>query len=144
MLQSMGLGQAGAGQQIDFSRFGLDTLLGMRGAATDQIGATGEHAQAIGGLAGQTGGGGGVGDFLGTAASMLGLFSDAFLKDNIKRIGSLGDFGWYTWDWNDEAKRIGADSQPNYGVIAQEVQKVKPELVSVAQGYLTVDYRGLV
>jgi hypothetical protein len=67
-------------------------------------------------------------------------FSDARLKDNRKRIGRLGDLGWYEWDWNDEAKAVGADKQPPYGVIAQEVAKVMPHAVSERDGYLAVDY----
>jgi len=48
----------------------------------------------------------------------------------------------YTWAWNEEAKRIGADSIPGFGVIAQEIQETHPDAVIVGDdGYLRVNYR---
>ena len=75
---------------------------------------------------------------------MIGLFSDERLKDNVKRIGKLGNLNWYEWTWNDLARSLGITDQPEFGVIAQEVLAVKPEAVSERAGYLTVDYRSLV
>jgi hypothetical protein len=80
---------------------------------------------------------------VGTAGQIASLFalSDVELKDNIKKIGELEpSVGWYTWDWNDKAKSIGAESEPAEGVIAQEVLEVKPNAVIVKDGYYAVDY----
>ena len=67
--------------------------------------------------------------------------SDADLKENITKIGELEPgIGWYTWDWNDKAKDIGAETEPSEGLLAQEVLKVKPEAVVVKDGYYAVDY----
>jgi|TARA_R100000482_G_C5131577_1_gene152306 hypothetical protein len=67
--------------------------------------------------------------------------SDAELKENITKIGELEPgIGWYTWDWNDKAKDIGAETEPSEGLLAQEVLKVKPEAVVVKDGYYAVDY----
>jgi len=82
-----------------------------------------------------------VGAF-GTIASGIGAIkSDADLKENIKKIGELEPgVGWYTWDWNDKGKALGAESEPAEGVLAQEVLEVKPDAVIVKDGYYAVDY----
>ena len=82
----------------------------------------------------------------GTIATGLGSlgyqpFSDVDLKENIKKIGELEPgVGWYTWDWNDKGKALGAESEPAEGVLAQEVLEVKPDAVIVQDGYYAVDY----
>jgi len=82
-----------------------------------------------------------VGAF-GTIASGIGAIkSDADLKENIKKIGELEPgINWYTWDWNDKGKALGAESEPAEGVLAQEVLEVKPDAVIVQDGYYAVDY----
>ena len=82
----------------------------------------------------------------GTIATGLGAlgfqpFSDVDLKENIKKIGELEPgINWYTWDWNDKGKALGAEAEPNEGVLAQEVLEVKPDAVIVKDGYYAVDY----
>ena len=67
--------------------------------------------------------------------------SDVDLKTNIKKVGELEPgIGWYTWDWNDKGKELGAESEPAEGVLAQEVLEVKPDAVVVKDGYYAVDY----
>jgi len=90
---------------------------------------------------------------LGAASSVAGAYfmggfagggqdpsSDFRLKDNVELVGHRGEFNWYTWDWNDEAKAIGADKFPSEGVMADELIMTRPDLVGVRDGYLTVDY----
>ena len=77
---------------------------------------------------------------LGSAASIYAA-SDVELKENIKKVGELQPgVGWYTWDWNETGKSIGAESEPTEGVLAQEVLEVKPDAVMVKDGYYAVDY----
>jgi len=77
---------------------------------------------------------------LGSAASIYAL-SDTDLKENIKKVGELEPgVGWYTWDWNETGKSIGAESEPTEGVLAQEVLEVKPDAITVKDGYYAVDY----
>lgn len=66
-----------------------------------------------------------------TAATMF--LSDARLKSNIKRIGTLPNgIDWYSYEI------FGA---PQFGVLAQEVQKTRPDAVVEGQdGFLRVDY----
>ena len=69
------------------------------------------------------------------AATAAKAFSDERLKKNIKKLGVLKGFNIYSWEW------IGKSLGNTVGVIAQEVQKVMPNAVSVHEsGYLQVDY----
>jgi hypothetical protein len=53
----------------------------------------------------------------------------------------IGLLSEYTWEWNDEAHRIGVSSDPTIGVIAQEAIRVYPEVVSTGvHGYYMVNY----
>jgi hypothetical protein len=67
--------------------------------------------------------------------------SDERLKENIEYYDTIKGVKYYTWDWNSEGKRVGADKHPGFGVIAQQVQKKYPKAVSVGEdGYLMVNY----
>jgi hypothetical protein len=71
-------------------------------------------------------------------------FSDARLKENIQHLGQVGDFNLYTWDWNEEGIAAGAEVEPTYGVIAQEVEQIRPEYVIMGEdGYRRVDYSAI-
>jgi hypothetical protein len=135
--QQIGLGQAGFGAGLAANDQALAAILGLRNAESGRIGATGQGSLATAEL--QNNSGGGIGGFI------SGLFSDRRLKNNITKIGTLGGHNWYEWEWNDEAKAIGADKQDAYGVIAQEVAVDHPEVVTLdpETGYLTVNYGGL-
>ena len=67
--------------------------------------------------------------------------SDERLKTNITEAGKTpSGINLYTWDWNEEGKEIACD-QPTFGVIAQEIMKIKPEAVIMyPDGYYRVDY----
>ena len=82
---------------------------------------------------GAIGQGGGFGSIFGK--------SDARLKENIRSLGQVGDFNLYEWDWNEEGIAAGAGDDPTYGVIAQEVEKIRPEYVVMGDdGYRRVNY----
>ena len=71
-------------------------------------------------------------------------FSDAALKQDIQKVGQVGDVNLYRWKWNDTAKAIGADKEPSTGVIAQEVEAKYPQrVIKDASGFRRVDYAGL-
>ena len=83
-------------------------------------------------------------DYAQMGAQIYAGSSDSRLKENIKPNGKIGNFNAYTWDWNEEGKRIGADRFPTSGVIAQEVAATRPDLVITDKhGYLMVNYAGL-
>ena len=75
----------------------------------------------------------------------LGAFaSDIRLKTNIKHLGKENGHNVYSWDWNEDGKRIADPSQPTVGVMAQELQETHPHLVMLGpDGFLRVDYSGL-
>ena len=70
-----------------------------------------------------------------------GGYSDSRLKDNIRFVHRPHGHNVYTWDWNELAKSIGADKQPNYGVIADELVSTNPEALEKDEnGYWKVNY----
>lgn len=72
------------------------------------------------------------------------IASDMRLKENIEHLETMNGIRYYTWDWNAEAKRVGLNTGPTFGVMAQEVQKTHPEaVVQGPQGYLLVNYGAL-
>lgn len=87
------------------------------------------------------------GNTMNTAASLGGsammAFSDAALKHDIKplvgrdALEALLQLGGYTWRWNDSG-------EVDAGVLAQEVQRILPELVVKPDAFLMVNYTGLV
>ena len=84
----------------------------------------------------------GLMDYLGVAGSLFA--SDNRLKTDVKSIGSHKGVNLYTWNWNDEGKRIADPAQPTVGVMAQELRETHPHLVKVgSDGYLRVNYAGL-
>jgi hypothetical protein len=86
---------------------------------------------------------GAIGTAIGTAAGIF--FSDNRLKQNVVEKAELSNgVKLYSWDWTDEAKELGLGDTPTMGVLAQQVQKIKPESVYQDQnGHLRVDYRGI-
>jgi hypothetical protein len=87
----------------------------------------------------------GLFDYLSLGATALAGSSDERLKTNIKSLGKEAGINVYSWDWNDEGKRVADPAQPTVGVMAQELQATHPHLVTRANdGYLRVNYAGLV
>ena len=79
----------------------------------------------------------------GTAASIFGA-SDIRLKTDIKFVKKLKNgINVYRWRWNKRGAEI-TNRVFGFGVIAQEVQKIKPtSVVKGEHGYLMVNYAGI-
>ena len=74
-------------------------------------------------------------------AAWITSTSDERLKTNIQYYDTLKGIKFYTWDWNEEGIRVGANQFPPFGVIAQQVQRTNPEaVVEGPDGYLMVNY----
>lgn len=75
-----------------------------------------------------------MGGLFGLASAGIGMFSDARLKSDIRRVGTLDNgLGVYSYTMDGGPTQIG--------VIAQEVAKVRPEaIIPDPSGYLRVDY----
>ncbi len=86
----------------------------------------------------------GMGDVLGTAANLYGMYllgSDERMKKDIIFVGKQKGHNIYSWNWNNKAKSIGWDKYPTIGVLAQEVKKYMPEaVVKDENGYYKVNY----
>tara|TARA_R110000851_G_scaffold13208_2_gene45302 strand:+ start:82 stop:1002 length:921 start_codon:yes stop_codon:yes gene_type:complete len=79
-----------------------------------------------------------------TAAQAAAAMSDVRLKTNIKHLGKENGINVYSWDWNEDGKRIADPKQPTVGVMAQELQETHPHLVELgSDGFLRVNYGGL-
>lgn len=76
-----------------------------------------------------------MGGLFGLGSSLIGLFSDARLKTDIRRVGTLDNgLGVYAYRFKD-----GGPEQ--IGVMAQEVAEMRPEaIVHDPSGYMRVDY----
>lgn len=75
----------------------------------------------------------------GSGGGSGGMFSDSALKENVEKIGTQNGFNVYKWSWNDLAKDLGLYGESS-GVLADEVEKVKPEAVSMNNGFKFVNY----
>ena len=79
-------------------------------------------------------------------AGDITMTSDSRLKNNIttirKALNTLAKVRGVSFNWKPETQR---DGEVHYGLLAQEVQKVAPELVKRdSAGHLAVNYNGLV
>lgn len=101
----------------------------------DPFGGLTAVGKVLGGV-GSVGQGGGFGALFGA--------SDVRLKENVQPIEGVSGIQFYTWDWNNEAKRIGVENQATIGVMAQELELKHPDLVTIGDdGYRRVNYSGL-
>ncbi|QDP67495.1 MAG: hypothetical protein Unbinned5350contig1004_2 [Prokaryotic dsDNA virus sp.] len=148
MLQGkQGIAQAGYGA-TDAYTTAMQNLVAGQGATRGQIAnvdinkAAGKSSL-LGGLFGAGASLGAAGISAGgmTDAAKITAASDIALKDNVVKVGTKHDLNWYTWDWNELANEIGLTGSEE-GHIAQEVQKVRPDLVIKQNGYLAVNYEG--
>ncbi|MBQ9214089.1 MAG: tail fiber domain-containing protein, partial [Bacteroidales bacterium] len=83
-----------------------------------------------------------------TLAGTLTQSSDSRLKNNVTNIGSALEnvvkLRGVTFNW-DLTKQPSADKKLQYGFIAQEVEKVFPELVTTdSKGFKTLNYIGVI
>lgn len=87
----------------------------------------------------------GLGNILNLGTSVAGMFgfSDERLKDNVEKVGKVNGHNWYKWTWNEAAKALGL-SGVSQGVIAQEVEQAAPHLIGERDGFLTVNYEGII
>lgn len=84
----------------------------------------------------------GLFDYLTLAATAYS--SDPRLKTNVQPKGEFKGVKFYTWDWNEEGEKVAQPGQPKFGVMADELQKTHPHLVSKGKdGYLRVNYAQL-
>lgn len=161
-----GLGTQTAGQYDSLGQLGYQEATGVGNANANAdlsaYNASGNFWNALGGLGGMKtsgggtvggnllgsfgGGGGGVPGAIGATSlggaplsggglsSLFSMFSDERLKENIEPVGSLYDAtNVYRYNYK-------GDPTPRIGLIAQEVEKTRPDAVIEIGGYKAVDY----
>lgn len=80
---------------------------------------------------------GGVLGLLGSVASGAAAFSDRRVKKDIRKVGHINDLGLYEYRYKGEPR----SAPKRIGVMAQEVQKKKPEaVIETPGGILAVNY----
>lgn len=152
-LQSQSMAQQMQDESNQFQRLGA--LSGRGSGATSELGQAGSqfagtigqtmtdiaNAQASGLIGAQNANQQTAGGIASAAGALVGLFSDAELKVNIKEIDNALDrvclLNGVTWDWQESG-------EGGSGVIAQEVKRVLPEAVKMNGEFLTVDYTGII
>ncbi len=82
-------------------------------------------------------------------ASAVDYNSDSRLKQNIVPITNADDIlsklNPVSYFWNEAGKKKGGNAQLQYGLIAQEVEKVLPNIVNMdTEGYKSVNYNELI
>jgi trimeric autotransporter adhesin len=145
---NVGIGNSAPGYRLDVgSTVRVDNIIDTTGNFhIDSIGGNSTFINWYGGSGGLYVGNATSGGYGQVSASAFNVSSDRTLKTNIKEIDDALDrvnkLRGVRFDWID--KKMGKERQ--VGVIAQEVQTVFPELVSVNQQNkkLTVNYAGLV
>jgi len=79
------------------------------------------------------------------ASSAAGIAtSDIRAKQNVKKIGVRNGYNWYEFEYKDDyIKKYNLPKGKQYGVIAQEIEKVMPDAVITIDGIKHVDYNKL-
>lgn len=70
--------------------------------------------------------------------------SDKRLKKNLQKVGEFLGFNFYEWEWNDKARSLGLDLLYPAGLVAQEVNDTRPDVIEVGDdGYMRINYGAL-
>lgn len=137
----LGIGDSLIDQQLNRSmslaRTGQDAAAQVGSGGSDIASGFGNIA-AAGGVGQANASAQGAGNVTGII-SMIAGFSDPRLKEDVKMIGKYGALNIYTWTWNDEASGLGLSGK-GIGHMADEVERVFPELVTEKDGYKQVGY----
>ncbi len=140
------------GQLFNITNLGQSSAAGQANAGLRTAGAIsdpttqGGNALAAGGIGAANAQAQGSQNLAAGAMGLLAAFSDERLKTDVKFKSqkTIGDqiYNWYTWTWNELAESLNLTGVSE-GVIAQQVQKIKPGAVFTDSGFLKVNYGAL-
>ncbi len=134
LLQAQPLIQSQKNSIGDLLNFGLTTA-GNQGNLL-----TGQGAAAAGGIVGEANARGqGAKNIFNTGLQAAGAFSDPALKENKRLVDVVNGFNIYLWDWNTLGNKLGLYGSST-GVMADEVKLIRPDAVTMEQGYMKVNY----
>jgi len=128
---------------------GLPSNANQIAAQTSSIGQTLGQGQIAAAQARQTANQQGTNNLFGLAnTALLGYmafgggeaFCDRRLKTDIRRVGTMKGFPWYTWRWNTVANKMGMEGTCQ-GIMADEVYAVCPEAVFIEDMFMMVNYK---
>lgn len=117
---------------------GMPSMAGQISSGISGIGQTLAQGQVAGAQAKQAG----LGNLMNLGIGAYAA-SDIRLKDNIRKIGTKNGHNWYSWSWNNKASDLGLTGESE-GFMAQEVAETMPEMVTEKDGYLAVNYEGVI
>jgi hypothetical protein len=141
-----GAGLAASGSAMDLLRSSAQQgaltkqLIQAQGLITQQgFEAESAQYQGMASAAKSAGTGGIFGSILKGIGAVIPFLSDASLKENIVKVGERPDgIGYFQYNWK------GSPDTTYVGLVAQDVRRVRPEVVSIDDGgYLMVDYAAL-
>jgi len=75
-------------------------------------------------------------------AGTIAMFSDRRLKTNIKKLGKVNGFDFYSFDWNSVANMIGLKGS-TFGCLADEVFKVAPKAIILKNNFMMINYSAI-
>lgn len=132
-----GFGQLGADQQEQLAILLANLSVGQATQAQQAGQAIGQTAQTGAAAVGQ--------QQAATGSAVIGalakIFSDERLKTDIKNAGNVNGINFYNWTWKDNMPIEEMRGKSGFGVIAQELELILPDAVSIHEtGYRVVDY----
>ena len=75
-------------------------------------------------------------------AGTIAMFSDRRLKTNIKKIGEINGFNFYSFDWNSVANMLGLKGS-TFGCLADEVFEKAPKAVILKDNFMMINYSAI-
>lgn len=75
-----------------------------------------------------------------TGMMMASMFSDPRLKENITFDRIDNGYPVYTWIWGSVANTLFGLTGCSFGVMANDIEQIMPEAVTIEHGYMKVDY----
>lgn len=70
----------------------------------------------------------------------MSIFSDRRLKTNIKKVGRINGWDWFSFDWNSVANKLGL-SGSTFGTMADIVFDKMPEAVFFKNNFMMINYK---
>jgi len=75
-------------------------------------------------------------------AGTIAMFSDRRLKTNIKKIGKVNGYNFYSFDWNSVANMLGLKGS-TFGCLADEVFEITPKAIILKDNFMMINYSAI-
>lgn len=134
------------GRATGLAGTGLETAFGLGGFGAQEAGRVADiqrgtgRSEAAGILRGAGDEAAGVQNVLRGVAGGLSFFSDARLKENVRKINKYHGLNVYRWKWKPETKGTMVEYCGTVGFMADEVKEIYPHHVYEFGGFDVIDY----